>query len=283
MRPQESCRKERSQNRPNPESDSADASRHVAFSPLLRRSATSSLPEPTPTADTTDPVPASRSRFRFPLLVAAGAIGIFALLALQQRAMERAAITRASVVEHDTKPATRSLAEVAEAVRTLKLVTVEIKTSVSTQVRDESWRGDSIAHVTAPARLLYGVNLDTLDSSSISLAPLGKLCTIRVPKPERIATEVYTEDESIDVQVGWLRFRTRSGEYVLGLARRDLAERARSMTLTPDDADKVAEATRTQVAKVVRTILGDDVAVHVEFNDESGLARGEASSISGDR
>ena len=228
-------------------------------------------------------MPSFASRFRFPLLVAAGAIGIFTLLALQQRAMEQAAITRASVVEHDTKPATRSLAEVAEAVRTLKLVTVEIKTSVSTEVRDESWRGDATAHVTAPARLLYGVNLDTLDASSVSLAPLGKLCTVRVPRPTRIATEVYTEDESIDVQVGWLRFRTRSGEYVLGLARRDLAERARNMTLAPDDADKVAEATRTQVAKVVRTLLGEDVAVRVEFADESDLARGDASSPGGDR
>ena len=250
--------------------------------PFLAAPRPASLREPVPTADTTDPVPVIATRLRFPLLLAAGAIGIFALLALQQRAMERAAITRASVLEHDTRPANRSIAEVAEAVRTLKLVTVEIRTAVSTQVRDESWRGDSVATVTAPARLLYGVNLEGLDASRVSLAPLGKLCTIRVPKPERIATEVYAEDESIDVQVGWLRFRTRSGEYVLGLARRDLAERARSMVLSPDDAEKVAAATRAQVAKVVRTLLGEDVAVNVEF-DERELARGDALRPGGDR
>lgn len=202
---------------------------------------------------------------KFPLLVGATACAIFALLALQQRAMERAVASRASLTELDTKPAATSIAHVAQAVRSLKLVTVEINTSVSTDVRDQSWRGDAAASVSAPVRLLYGVDLDQLDASAVSLAPLGKLCTIRIPKPQRIATEVYSEDESIDVQVGWMRFRTRSGEYVLGLARRNLAEQARAMVLSPDDADKVADATRSQVAKAVRALIGDDVRVDVTF------------------
>lgn len=182
--------------------------------------------------------------------------------------MEGRAVQRAAVLERETRSGVAPAADVARAICTLKLVTVEIETRVAAQVRDESWRGDVVARVSAPVRLLYGTDLSQMDASSVSLGPLGTRYVVRVPPPARLATEVYSEDEAIDVRVGWLRLRTRAGEYFLGLARRALSEQARKMRLSPEDAEQVARATKEQVAKVVRAVVGADAMVEVRVIDE---------------
>ncbi len=55
----------------------------------------------------------------------------------------------------------RDAAQLAGLARTLRLVTVEIDTSVSATAGDESWRGDVTAKLTAPVRLYYGTDLST--------------------------------------------------------------------------------------------------------------------------
>ena len=93
---------------------------------------------------------------------------------------------------------------------------------------------------------------------------------VRIPPPERIATEVYSSDEDIKVQLGWMRFRSLSGEYHLGLARRDLHDRAVEVTLSPEDAAMVRRTTLEQVASLVRSVVGERVAVQVVFDEGGG-------------
>jgi hypothetical protein len=181
------------------------------------------------------------------------------------RSLESAAVRGEGIRDQLTSAGRpRPLAEVASAVREMKLVTVEVNTSVESSAEDASWRGDVNARVCAPVRLLYGTDLSKLEIGSLALSPATGAYLVRIPVPERIATEVCTEQDP-EVQVGWMRLRSRAGEYYLGLARRDLYQRACELALSPEDAAMVRRTTREQVEAMVRKIVGAKTPVTVTF------------------
>jgi hypothetical protein len=194
---------------------------------------------------------AAPSRFWAGLLLAAGAL--FAALSLWMRAQQAAAVDHAA-----RAPDVRPLAEVATALRAMKLVTVEI---------DASWRGDVAARVTVPVRLSYGTDLSAITAEGVAFSPVGGAYVVRVPPPQRIATEVFGEKEKIEVEAGGLRLRSRAGEYYLGLARQGTSEAARELVLLEDDARRVREVTRQQVERLIRSIVGDRALVRVLFSE----------------
>jgi hypothetical protein len=210
-----------------------------------------------------------RERLRFGAILFVISLFVFVALASYMRSLERDAIAGAGVDEQFTAAGQlRRAAEVTRAVKSLKLVTVEVSTRVTATSGDSSWRGDASATVHAPVRLFYGTDLSSLRVDSVSLSPLLNSCVVRVPGPERVATEVYSEDEDNTVHVGWLRFRTRAGEFHLGQARKDLHQQAREMALPARDAERVREETRSQVGSLVRRMLGPGTDVSVIFDDE---------------
>lgn len=124
-----------------------------------------------------------------------------------------------------------------------------------------------------PVRLSFGTDLAKLDATKVGYSTLlpglsgPGAYVIRVPRPTRIATEIFSDQEQAEVRAGGLRLRSRAGEYYLGLARRDAAPAARDLELLPDDAAKVEEITRSQVESLIRKIVGNDAGVHVVFED----------------
>jgi hypothetical protein len=201
------------------------------------------------------------------LFILAGAV--FAGLAVYLRGLQREAVTGAAIRDQLTSGgAPRPLADITRTLREMKLVTVEIDSKVLSESDDQSWRGDVAAKVETPVRLLYGVDLSRITTDRLAFSPVGGAYLVRIPPPERIATEICGGDESIDVQVGWARLRSRAGEYYLGLARRDLYERARELTLSPEDARTVREATREQTEAAIRKIVGPAAPVTVAFEDD---------------
>lgn len=217
--------------------------------------------------------PAARRSSGTPLLIALGAIALFIGLAAYLRSVERSiapAATIATQLQADGSP--RPFAGVLRAVRAMKLVTVEIDSTVTATAEDESWRGDVSATLKAPVRFYYGTDLSGLPEGAFSFSPIQNEYVVRVPRPGRLATEVYPEAESPMVQVGWGRFRSRAGEYYIGQARRSLADRARAMTLSATESQKVEDATRDQVAALVRAIAGEQSRVRVIFEDEQPAA-----------
>jgi hypothetical protein len=183
---------------------------------------------------------------------------------LRSREAEIIQSARAQATEHAPRPP----AEIAAALRAAKLVTVEIDTHVSLTRGDDSWRGGVAAHLRVPVRLHYGVDLSSLDATAVGISPLSsRVVVVRVPVPTRIATETFLERENAKVEVGWLRLRSRAGEYYLGKARRDAAQAARNLRLAPEDEARVREASREQIRQVVRRILGPDAAVTVVFEE----------------
>lgn len=225
----------------------------------------------TPTQPASDARP--RAGRRFLLFTALLALVIFGTLIAQQRSMEAAVRKRVLVNDSSTEPP-RPLADVATAVKAMKLVTVEIETEVTATMEDESWRGDISAKVTAPARLSYGTDLSQLDVQSVGFSPVTRSYVLRIPRPTRIATEVWSDRERLEVSTGWLRLRSRAGEFYLGLARKNLAERARAMELREEDAEKVARVTLEQVETLAKKFIGDDAKVIVEYVEPRSAAGG---------
>jgi len=170
-------------------------------------------------------------------------------------------------------------AHVAAALSTMKLITVQIDTAVSVKRGDDNWRGTVTAEISVPVRLHYGTDLTGLTASHVTVGPLGiaQGLVVTIPRPARLATDVFSESESTAIQAGGLRFRSVAGEYFLGIARRDAAEVARNTVLTPDDALEVERRTVRQVETVVRTIVGERAPVIVRFHD-AGPASSAAAS-----
>lgn len=206
------------------------------------------------------------SSWLFGASVGLAALSLFAGLAYWMRTQQDRIIAQSAFVP--SPAATRPPAEITAALRTMKLVTVEIDTTVRVERGDTSWRGDVSAAVQVPVRLSYGTDLSALKAEAAGFSPLapGGRYIVRVPRPTRLATEIFSEKERAEVEAGWLRLRSRAGEYYLGLARRDAAPAARDLVLRPDDQAKVDQTTREQVAAMVRSIVGN-VDVRVIFED----------------
>jgi hypothetical protein len=205
-------------------------------------------------------------RFRAGLLAAGAAL--FVAMAPYLRQVERAVAAGAGVRDQLDAGRLRPAADVARAVAAMKLVTVEVETSATAEREHESWRGDVRASVTAPARVLFGVDLSRLDAHRVWFSPASRAYLVRVPAPERVATEVDGGQETARVEVGWLRARSIAGEYWLGQARRGLYDEARRLSLSPGQAEMVRERTREQVASLVARVVGPGAGVRVVFEDE---------------
>lgn len=234
----------------------------------------------TPTMPRANPLPATRpGRAGGVALMVLLAAGLFAALAWTMRDAERAirADAEREAAAYAVRP-TRSLPDVAKAARAMKLVTVEIDTRMKVEKMDPSWRGDVAVAIDVPVRLHFGVDLSGLDVSSLgfsALSPSAAYYVVRIPHPVRLAAEVLPEAADPEVTVGWLRLRSRGGEYWLSQARRDVALQAQSLRLSANDMDNVRRLTKEQVAALIHTIVGDQARVDVVFDDTR--LRAEAS------
>jgi hypothetical protein len=200
-------------------------------------------------------------------LVAGGAL--FAALALLLHSQQSALLSTTSVASQlDDQGKLRRLAEVIETTRALKLVTVTVDSRVRTHVRDEQWRGTASAVVEAPVRYVYGVDLSELSPDAFRLGKLLGIYEIVIPRPIRIATEVDgTHPVEEIVEVTGTRFRSRAGEYYLGLARKEIYEQAKKNALPKETMDDIETKTREQVENLVRKFVGPTADVRVAFQN----------------
>jgi hypothetical protein len=217
----------------------------------------------------------------FPALLVALAVGVYLALAAFMGKLEQRAVANPAVREHLIGRHARPLADVAQTIASLNLVTAEVRTRVVTSITHENWRGPASATVEAPVRLLYGVDVSQVRSESIAFSPASRAYLVRIPPPQRIATEVLGGDETIDVQVGWARLRSRAGEYYLGLARKSLHDRAQELVLGAEDAANVRQMTIAQVQSAVQKLVGDAASVTVVIEDRLDSPRSITTATGG--
>lgn len=154
--------------------------------------------------------------------------------------------------------------ETLEVLRAMKLVTVELRTPVRVECRDECWRGVALATVEAPARLLFGVDLATLSRANLSVGELGAVL-VTIPKPILIGVDLDMSDPAENVQVSGLRFRSGAGEYQLGQARRRIYEEAHRVAFNDDTRRMVAAESLTRVEELLRGTLGEKRPIFVQY------------------
>lgn len=222
------------------------------------------------TAKVAKPGATPRRRFWILLLLLAGAVS--AGVAIHMRRAEREAARAAAQIARESELAhADDIIHVGQTLRAMQLITVVVHATVESASADETWRGDVHASVRAPVTYYYGVDLSRLAPGALRREPLTGTYTIRIPKPVRLATEVRGGNELTDVKVSGTRFRDLSGEYHLGLARSGLYDKARAAKLGEIDRRRLDDTTKTQVAGLIRTLVGD-ARVHVEYADIESLA-----------
>jgi hypothetical protein len=199
----------------------------------------------------------------FPLVLAAALFGGLAYWTSSQQAEELELARAAAAINNGAPP--RPVAEVASAVAAMKLVTVEIDTTVKIERGNESWRGNVLASIDVPVRLSYGVDLSTMTIDSLAWSPTQDAYVIGVAAPIRVATQIFSERAPPQVQLGWLRLRSVAGEYFLSQARKDAPVVAASLELLPQDALKVETTSKEQLKALVQKIVGKDVGVIIQF------------------
>lgn len=161
-------------------------------------------------------------------------------------------------------------AQVTTEVKAMKLITTEVRTRITSVSEDSSVLGAVKATVTAPVRLLYGVDLESLDTGAVVFSPLHRVYLVKAPPPTRLAAEVLSQFEDATVTTGWMRDRKSAGEYHLGLARRDLTLRAQQAGLNAEQRLSIREQARERIVEMVRKVVGEGAAVQVRFTDEVG-------------
>ncbi len=199
------------------------------------------------------------------LVLCAAAAASFLLL-LQDR---RAASPIPALPAAGAPPITADqIPDITQSLRAMKLVAVELRTSVQSSSRDDSFLGSINAEVNAPVILHFGVDLEQLDPARVLFSPIHHAYLIRLPPPARLAVEVLGQFEQARVSTGWLRRRASEGEHHLGIARRDLHLRAQQLTPDPEQLRQIREETRERVAELVRKITGPSSLVSVRFEDD---------------
>jgi hypothetical protein len=202
------------------------------------------------------------------ILLAVLALATFAAVFVINRVREAAAATEAMAVVAMAAAERVDPLQVLSLARSMKLVTVEIVSSITVKREDDSWRGDIEASVKTPVRLHYGIDLSKLEPESIAIGSpvdgVGVL-VVRVPRPTRVAAEIIAGEEVTSVDVGWGRTRSRAGEYYLGLARRDLPEELQKLTLTAEQQKQVDRESLERVHELITRIVGGNIKVVVGY------------------
>ena len=163
----------------------------------------------------------------------------------------------------------RPLSEVIETTRALKLVTVVKVSRVRTEMKDEKWRGTASATVEAPVRYVYGVDLSELKPERFQKTPLFDIYDIRIPKPTLVAVEVDGSHPVEEViKVSGMRFESRAGQFLLGLARKAIYDQARNNVLAKADMDDIQLKTIEQIEGFIRAFVGRHSRIRVTIDEQ---------------
>ena len=198
------------------------------------------------------------------VLCAAAALLVVGLeMQRRTRSAAPAATVPAAAIE-----STQTIANVADAVRTLKLVTWQFETTISAQSVSDKWYGDAVARVRAPVRYQYGVDLERLRHEDVLLGSDGASYVFLVPPPERIAVEVDVAKLEQELRVSGARWRSQNGDRV-DSARTKLAAVAEKVELSPGDEKRLREVSREQLERHLSNVVkpGGEARVIVRFAD----------------
>lgn len=199
------------------------------------------------------------------------AIAAFALLLAFASVIytaRREGIRDAAVARLMTERNVINPADVAARLRVMKLITVQITTSVRVEKKVESMLlGDATVAVQTPVVVSYGTDLSSLAEDGVRIDKQGEraIIRVRVPQPARMAVEVFADAQQTTINKSWRRFVWWSADDEVNAAKAQIPLEARALELLPTDRAKVEEDTRQQLSRLIEAITGFDADVIVEF------------------
>lgn len=207
---------------------------------------------------------------RTAIIIAATIAIIATLLAIASLVytIRRERTREAAVARLMTERNTINPADVAASLRTLKLITVQITTSVRVEKKVESMLlGDANIAVQTPVVVSYGTDLSQLAADGIRIETVGdkKIIRVKVPAPTRQAVEIFAEAQQATVQKNWRRYVWWTGSDELSEAKAQVPLEARALELLPADRKKIEDDTREQVRRLIEALVSSQGQVIVEF------------------
>lgn len=218
------------------------------------------------------PRPAISASSRVALAIAALALLLAAasvIYTARREAIREAAVARLMTERNIINPA-----DVAASLRVMKLITVQVTTSVRVEKKVESMLlGDAAVAVQTPVVVSYGTDLASLADDGVRLETAGDKTILRVtvPRPTRQAVEVFADAQTTTVNRSWRRFVWWSPDDEVNAAKAQIPLEARALELLPTDRAKIEADTREQVRRLVQAITGTRSDVIVDFTPEGPL------------
>lgn len=207
--------------------------------------------------------------FSRPLLWSVAAVGVAAAVGLVTywRQPPAPVVTTTSAPATAPAPAPPTLATIVSEARELKLITWSFETEVDAQSVSDRWYGDSIASVRAPVKYQYGVDLASLGEDAVFRDPATGELTFIVATPRRLSVEIDLERLEQSLKTSGLRWKARN-QGQLDETRAQLGTVAKHLELSPRDDQRMREASREQIERHLRQVLGriePGVVVGVRF------------------
>lgn len=162
------------------------------------------------------------------------------------------------------------IAQVTNAVRSLKLITWAFDTTLDARVVSDRWYGDATAEVRAPVRYQYGVDLGSLRVEDSFYDAASERYVFLVRPPQRLSCEIDLAQLEQTLTTSGLRWKSQNADQI-DAARRTLAARAQALVLSDDDQKRLRDVSREQVENhlrgVISRVTGTDTNVSVRFSD----------------
>lgn len=209
-----------------------------------------------------------KSRVLILLVVASVLFASLVFLTRSQEQAFREALTATepvpAIVDIDPPPPPPGL-HIADIVSSCKLITAEAQGRATARQIDQNWRGAAIATVSAPATILFGVDLANLPADHMSINDELRVVHFRVPLPQRLATTIDGARMEEDVRVRGLRTRGGIGRKLVERAKQQLYVGVDDLPTAPGEYERVLNETTQQIEAFVHRFTGGDYCVEVEF------------------
>ncbi|MGE3182230.1 MAG: DUF4230 domain-containing protein [Phycisphaerae bacterium] len=163
--------------------------------------------------------------------------------------------------------------QIREIVQACQLITAEAHGTATARCMDQNWRGAAIATVSAPATILFGVDLATLSADRIEIDYEGKRIRFQLPAPRRLATTVDAKQIDEQITIRGMRSKSGIGRTLRESARAQLFAGADELPVSTSAYQTVIAHTADQVSEWVRRFAGEDFCIQIGFDDIADPSR----------
>jgi hypothetical protein len=155
--------------------------------------------------------------------------------------------------------------EVLDKLRTARLQTISIDSTVTSEATDPSWRGETRAIVEVRVRYNYGIDLKEMTPEKLEYLPGQNVFIVSVPRPTRSFEFPDAEPIREEVEAGWLRLRSMSGREQLLVAHKKLHSEADRKVISELELKRIEQDSLDTLRTLLSSFVSHDAVVRVKY------------------